>query len=282
MRVSLSWLGVFLILTVLLYFSWYGKTVYETFRNIPKDEGFVDFEGLNIRTCPASSISYLNNQGKTLCCKGGVESDKCMGETICSLSEGSKGTPTCSEWYLAYLIERGRGKCPVSMPNYFEGSNVRGCTSGNLNRDGSGPSDIKDPHCNMYNTKQQEEGSIDSCSNIKMLDSVVCFKNSNIASEKSLMSVLNGLLPVMVVCKFGDHISGKAGSCTTDESTVRFVQGIYDLIWHYFGKLLSIDEWKAGSVKWDPIDKLNFCSVTEKYKINKTIGFKDLPDLKVF
>jgi len=274
-----------LIATVILYFSWYGKTVYETFQN-QESEGFVDLglQALTITTCPASSMVYNNNKGQMVCCKGMVQTDKCIGETICSLSEKMTMIPTCTEWYKAYLLERGRGKCPVTMPNYFENSDVsvRGCTSGDLNKDGSGPLKPADPHCNIYNTQQEDDGNIDSCTNIKMLDSVVCFKNSNIATEKTLTSVLNGLLPVMVICKYGDKNTGNAGTCTTDESTVRFVKGIYDLIAKYTGKQMSISDWKNGSAGWDPIDKLTFCSVTEKYKINKTVAFMDLPKLKVF
>jgi hypothetical protein len=73
-----------------------------------------------------------------------------------------------------------------------------------------------------------------------------------------------------------------AGTCQTNDSMIRFMKGLYDLINQWLGTSYTVDQWTSTSRGWDPLDKMNFCSVTQKYKINKTIGFKDLPGLAVF
>lgn len=283
MTVSIVWLGVILISIFLLYFSLYGRNVYESFKN-RRVEGFQTSAGLQITTCPAASKSYIDDAGMTVCCKGTVESDKCSGETICSLSEGTRSAPTCTEWYGAYLTERGRGRCTVTMPNYFESpdGNVRGCTSGNLNSNGSGPASYTDKTCKIYSTRREDIGYVDSCTNIKFLESSTCFTNSTIAVDKELVATMRGYLPPLVSCKFGDVHTLTAGICNTDESVERMTRGLFDLIYEYIGIRLSFSDWKAGSVNWDPVEKLNFCSVTQKYKIDKTITYSNLPTLPIF
>ena len=302
MRLSVSWLGVVLISSLLIYFLWYGKNIYEDFANqdaiaaapeAPKSvsEGFAvlaDNPHLNITTCPADSKMFINKQGISACCEGSINSDTCTGNTICSLSESSSGLPTCTEWYEAYLKARGNGKCPGSMPNYYEvvdpsgigGS--KGCTAGYLNKDGSGPYSTTDAFCNLYNTKQQNWGHTNSCENAIMLENAVCFPGSSIHVDKSLEGTLNGLLPAMITCKYGDLTTLTAGTCNTDDSIVRFMDGLFTLIQQYTGYVITLDSWKSGAVNWDPYSKLNFCSVTDKYKIKKTVGYAELPALRVF
>jgi hypothetical protein len=64
--------------------------------------------------------SFIDKKGYTLCCQGKATSDTCYGNILCSLSESVRNIPTCSKWVEAYYKERGIGRCPASMPNYFE------------------------------------------------------------------------------------------------------------------------------------------------------------------
>jgi len=296
MQLSVSWLGVILISSLLIYFIWYGKNIYEEFANedaieeaIEEDvlEGFATNASnpyLNITTCPAGSKMYINKQGLSVCCDGAVNSDSCAGETICTLSESSSNMPTCTAWYEAYLKARGSGKCPATMPNYYESADgaSKGCTSGYLNKDATAPHSSKDSFCILYDTKQLNYGKVNSCANTIMLENAVCFPGSSIQVDKALSETMNGLLPAMISCKYGDIATLTAGTCHTDDSIVRFMDGLFSLIQQYTGYVITLDSWKSASKGWEPYDKLNFCSVTQKYKINKSVRFSDLPGLSVF
>lgn len=293
MKVSLAWIGILLIVSVLVYFTLYGYHVYEKFQDIPLTqnkllEGFLSRQasasGLNITTCPAGSKSFIDTNGRTVCCMGDVVSEKCVGETICSLSEETIGLPSCTTWYESYLREKGRGRCPRSLYNYFESDDgkVKGCTDGRLKADGSGPASQDQKKCILYLTQQQDLGQLDSCTNQRLLENTVCFPGSNIPTDKSLVSNVNGWLPALVQCKFGDITRNTAGICQTDDSMLRFMKSLYDIVNQWLGTSYTVDQWKASSKSWDPLDKLNFCSVTKKYKIDKTLAFADLPGLSVF
>ena len=311
MKVSLAWIGILLIVSVLVYFTVYGYDIWEQFQNPPhpftpvqegfatgnsqwlapslgsaQGEGFQDGleSGMNITMCPANSKSYLDVYGKTVCCMGEVSSDTCKGETICSLSEGSSGLPTCTTWYESYLREKGRNRCPRSLPMYFESADgkTRGCTAGRLNKNGSFPATPEQSKCMIYSLKRNDEGYIDSCTNLKFLEQSVCFSGASIPVQKELITVVNGWLPALVQCKYGDITRNVAGTCQTNDSMLRFMGGLYTLINQWLGTSYSVDQWKTSSKDWDPIQKLNFCSVVQKYSIDKTIGFNDLPKLSVF
>lgn len=216
---------------------------------------------------------------------GDVTSDQCKGEAICSLSEKVGNLPTCSEWYLNYLRQRGRGRCPRSLPMYFESydGKVKGCTFGRLNKEGTAPAAPDQKKCIIYQTKQQDEGKVDSCTNIKLLENTVCFPGSTVPAQKQLVDWYNGAFPVIVTCKFTDQNRTPSG-CFTDDSIIRHV----DSVIQYYKRETrnsytdSIEKWKARVKNWDPISKVVFCSVAKKYKIDKTISFNDLPKLEVF
>jgi hypothetical protein len=283
MKVSLSWLGVILIVSVILYFSWYGITIYETFKNDDEKEEEIEpfvtkdpISGIEISTCPADTKSFIDKKGFTLCCEGRATSDTCHGNILCSLSESVRNIPTCSTWVEAYMKERANGRCPASMPNYFENGKIMGCTSGPLKRDATGPADITTSKtCHIYPEQVDDEGKLDSCTNIKLLDSTLCFQTSKINSEKQLVSVSNETLPALVSCKYGDITDGTAGICQDDASVVRNMLA-------QLKDSAKLSGWKASSGSWDPIQKLNFCSVIEKFKILKTHPFTDLPVYNIF
>lgn len=284
MKVSLSWLGVILIISVILYFSWYGITIYETFVNEEKAKEIESFtgkveavipNGIQISTCPAGTKSFIDKKGFTLCCNGKTTSDTCFGTVTCSLSESAKNIPTCSKWYSAYLKERANGRCPASMPNYFETCEKIGCTSGPLKPDASGPADTLSATCFIYPSQQDDESKLNSCTNIQLLDSTLCFKTATMNAEKQLVSVSNETLPALVSCKYGDITDGTAGICQDDASVVRnMLAQVKDTS--------KLSGWKASSASWDPIQKLNFCSVIEKFKILKSRPFTDLTTYAIF
>lgn len=256
MKVSLSWLGIFLITAALTYFIVYGYNVYESFQN-HKDfrEGFVveDYSDLQVTRCPAGSESFINDKGITLCCEGGVENGKCGGTTFCSLSEPVHSLPTCSQWTEAYLEEKGAKRCPSSLPKYFESVNkqVRGCTSGNRNKDGTDILDRNQPFCKLYNDKKDDESRVDSCTNIILLDKAYCPNHLgggvSVRSLKSFQAFQNN--PVLVQCRLENKIS-YPNACYTDETLARYFE-------HYIpGKGISI----VNSFKEDPDRSDILCS----------------------
>jgi hypothetical protein len=282
MEVSLSWIGVILVTVVILYFSWYGITIYESFVNEEKDkevESFVgtNFNGINITTCPAGSQSFIDKKGITMCCNGESTSDSCNGQILCSLSKSIDGVPTCTEWYSKHLKERG-AICPASMPNYFQGKKVKGCTSGKLNTTATAPSSIKSKKCIFYSNRLDDEGKLDSCTNIKLLESTKCFSKSNIPVEKELIPIWNEKLPAFVMCKYGSLKNNNTGACQDDASWLRVMRGYFNVL----PEEGSLDKWKSDSATWSPEYKLNFCSIVQKYKFDKTLAFADLPTAPVF
>lgn len=281
MRVSLTWIGILLIAIFLAFVGIYGYNEFSS--ESENSEGFQNSAPLEddiqeIDTCPAKSNRYVDSTGQVMCCDGEVQNNQCRGKTICSLSEGTTLTPKCGVWFSAYLNEKGRGRCPPSMPNYFESvdGSKKGCCTGRRNKSGSGPLQTSQKKCNLYGTQQQEEGLVDSCTNQKLLETSICFRNNTVRVEKSLIPVWNGKLPAQVQCNFGDVQSRTAGTCITNDSMERFFTRIFQM----FG--INGAGWKESTVNWDPIEKLNFCSVAEQYKILKTIGYKDLPKAKVY
>jgi len=227
MRVSLSWLGVFLISVFLLYFIIYGYNVYETFQN-HKDslEGFRVQEytsDLQITRCPAGSESFINDKGITLCCEGSVMNGKCDANSFCSLSESIDSLPNCTQWVEAYLEEKGAKRCPASLPKYYESADkkVRGCTSGNRKKDGSDILNKDQKFCRLYSKKTDDESKVDSCTNIKLLEKAQCFKSLGAQSNKSLQNY--GNTPALVQCRLQNKIS-YPNSCFTDETLVRYFE----------------------------------------------------------
>lgn len=282
MEVSVVWLGLAIIGITLLFLFTQAKGVYDTFQNYGSSsankEGFVGGNTSDIRLigCPADYKQFVNNDGQILCCDGTPNSGKCSGRTICSLSEGAGRLPTCSAWYTAYLDEKGRNKCPPSMPSYFESKDgkTKGCTAGARKQDGTGPLEGSAKFCRMYTSQREEEGKANSCSNVLLLDKTVCFPGTSVKTDKSLTEVLGGFLPARIQCSFGDPSLKTAGTCETDKSLDRFMSGVYTL--------LGIrGSWKESFMRWDPLDKINLCSITQKYKIDKTIGFSDLPNVSI-
>jgi hypothetical protein len=283
MRVSIAWIAVILILGILFFFTFQGVCLYEQFKDKEAEEeetteGFQGQESatdLNITTCPAETKSFIVGGGRTVCCDGTVSNGKCSGATVCSLSEGIAGLPTCSDWFDAYLENKGKDKCPMSMPNYYENkaTNTSGCVEGGRLKDGTGPLPNK-KYCNMYPKEDDDLIKQDSCTNQKIFDKTQCFSRPIKGQSKQFVSW--GPYPPVVYCSAMDTGSLVPLSCIEDSTFVRVV----DFWVKRYAPQYS--NWKEQSVAWGPQWKLNFCSVVQKVNLDKTMKFGDLESYKVF
>ena len=238
-------------------------------------------QGLKITTCPAKSNRFINNLGVSMCCDGQVNSGICSANVLCSLSESSKGVPTCSTWYANYLQARGKGKCPPSLPYYFESMDGKriGCTSGVLSSLGDAPQKASDPKCMIYPTQKLNMARKDSCLNVKFLENSHCFGKAlnHIDTQKTMFETMFDL-PTIIMCSYGDRKTYDFGTCYNDEGILRAVKSILNMA----GNPMTINEFKATSAGWDPMYKLNFCSIANRYKLQKTLPFEGLKKAKVF
>jgi len=281
MKVSLSWLVIFILIVFIAYFFWKGCLLYESF--LVKEEPFIggvySTNDISIRTCPSNTKSFINSQGFTLCCEGTLSGSTCKGTEVCSLSGNSLGLPTCSVYYGSYLEQKGALRCPPSMPNYYESADgsISGCTSGKRTPTGTSPASPADKQCKLYTKEEDEMGSADSCTNIKLLETTNCFSAGTQNSSKSLLQ----FWPTPIVqCSYTDaRIDPTPHTCMEQSSLLRYFQ--------YLSKLYPewsswYNSWTQNSASWDPMYKIRFCSVMEKYVVNKTITFNDLPKISVF
>lgn len=270
MEVSVVWLGLVLVIVTLLFLLTQAKGVYDAFQDYEKEEveeGFLNSTKDDIRliSCPADYKQFINNDGQILCCDGQPNAGKCSGRTVCSLSEGAGGIPTCSTYYTALLDEKGRGKCPPSMPNYFESKDgkVRGCTSGRRKPDGSGPLESRAKFCKLYTSQLDEENKLDSCTNQILLENSKAFSGKGLIPKYNLLSWGQSKPAVVQVSALLNSIPI---TCYTNSSLERFYDREY-----------NSRSWRDTFNRWGGEGKLNFCAIMEKYKIDKTIRFDDLP-----
>lgn len=164
----------------MIFFSIYGYRVYEEFQSIT--EPFVtDMSEVSLTTCPPSANESVTMSSKV---PPGSTETYCYDEDVkkCSLSVASSSPESCSHYYTLLLRAKGQ-VCPKSMPNYYQNlqfannvdSSTRGCTSGARTRDGKSPANPSDPYCKIYSTQKDELEQLDSCTNVKRLDSAQCF-----------------------------------------------------------------------------------------------------------
>jgi hypothetical protein len=266
MKVSLVWLGLITIGIVLILIGYKGYETYEAFMNIDVKEGFQSgsvTSDLQIRTCPADSKSFIDNNGRTVCCQGSVENGKCLGNLICTLSEAGKDLPTCNTWYSALLDERGRDRCPALLPRYFEGGKLgRGCTSGKRNKDGTGPDISSAKFCKLYTTEKDELLKEDSCTNQKMLEEVQC----PVPNAKKRFSRWHPNIPPEIYCDFVNPSNGLPISCAED--TTAYAQ-------HQYAAKTGIipSNWEDNYASHH---KINWCRIRKMVDMDKTVSFEDL------
>lgn len=291
MKVSLGAIGLCIILAFFLYFAWYGKNVYEiiTRPDTNVKEGFEVIStasGIRLTSCPRNFRRYINDRGFTMCCNGQLESNTCHGDAVCSLSESAKDVPTCSEWYAAYLKERGKGKCPANLPFYWENDKGESGCSEKITPDGNAPAEPTNPtNCLIYPDEVRNMSKLDSCLNQTYKNDAVCFTDRSITATKSLQQMGDGTQPALVVCQYGTPglLDETSGTCYTDESIVRNKAATIDAQNNVTGATTTVAEWQATSADWNPLYKLNFCSVVQKYKLAKTAAIcKTLTNDAVF
>lgn len=293
MKVNLGWIGLIIIVAFFLYFAWYGKNVYHilTLPVIKTEEGFdiaYNTDGITLTSCPKGTKQFVNDTGHTICCDGQVDSGWCNGDSICSLSEGTNNIPSCSQWRAAYLKDKGRSRCPTSMPKYYEHTTGAGCTSGSLNADGSWPLNDPNPNykkgieaftdsappqnkkCILYENLQDNIGKIDSCENVKLLEKTRCFTDTSIESTKEL-EITNGVNPPMIKCKVTNipsNIPGEPYKCTQVSSYHRYLKGALSTT-----NYLNIIK---DAIGWGNDTKIRFCNALEKNILTRTLTDDEL------
>jgi hypothetical protein len=285
MKVSVGWLIITILTVTCIYFFWRGCSIYETFQQDRKSgvEGFsvglYDGNDISITSCPKDTYSYINESGFTLCCNGTVEGSKCNGVEACSLSGTFGSLPSCSLYYGSYLAKKGETRCPPSMPNYYESADgsVKGCTAGNRTPAGTAPASAADAQCKLYNKKFDDMYKIDSCTNIRMLENTECFKKGTPNTTKSLLNYWP--TPVVQCSYINLSLDAVPHNCMEESSIHRYYKYLKELFPPFSP---FIDRVFTNSVAWDPVYKINFCPVMEKYVIDKTIAFADLPKVAVF
>jgi len=223
MRLSLSWLIVLLLLVYIAFFFSYGWSIYESFRDTTI-EGFQTTTDISLTSCPPSEIDEstpmkaLNAAGttQTWCYDSDVKK--------CSLSVSRSDPSSCSQYYLALLQSKAKTRCPATMPNYFQHINysnnvdksVRGCSAGARTADGKSPASMTDSHCTIYTRQKDDLEKLDSCTNIKRLQSARCFSTGVAGVTTALQANSHG--SPLVQCTFSQIESVKKGSKTVNEN----------------------------------------------------------------
>jgi hypothetical protein len=288
MRVSLTWIGVLLIAIFLGFVALYGynefsgdeaegfsswfTSYFSLSHDYRRGEGFQNSVPLEddiqqVDTCPAKSNRYVDSTGQVMCCDGEVQNNQCRGKTICSLSEGTSLTPKCGVWFSAYLNEKGRGRCPPSMPNYFESldGSKKGCCSGRRNKSGSGPLDNSQKKCTLYANQVDDERKTDSCTVQQMLENAKCFSKDYPNQSKFIqVPSWNPKSPAYVVCTAQNGMSQVY--CGENKSWNNLIDRQIER-----GELNR--NWRDTANIWE---KVHFCSNAEKVHLLKTMNINDL------
>jgi ribosomal 30S subunit maturation factor RimM len=159
MSTAILWLILLLILTIIIIF--YIKYT----NDIPS----IKREGFTVKTCPSNTTSYITHDGFTNCCSGEVIDNHCE-KILCSLSPGSPVT-SCTTYGLNLIARNDANYCNPEFTGdcsmYFTNSEgtVRGCSKSNLNPSRTGPSDLSQPYCRLYDTADANTRNYDSCQN---------------------------------------------------------------------------------------------------------------------
>lgn len=268
MRLSLSWIVLVIFVLLFLLLGVQGKKVYEAFtEKDKKEEGFTSsqVDDIILTSCPAGTKGYVDDLGNTVCCQGEIENGKCKGREVCSITTNQSKYPTCGRYWAAVLEERGRDRCPVVMPNYYENmkTGVKGCAQGRRTADGSAPlPGVK--FCRLYNSKQEDEQRTDSCFNQNLLEKTVCFPtNTNIQVRKQL-TIKPGGDTAIVQCVYTNQ--GRSGTCVPNDQLNRYYKEL-------------VRKGRASSryaTDLEPYDKMEACNEQKKVAIDKTMRIEDL------
>ena len=261
MRVSLAWIGIILVTLVLVGFASQAYLLYTESKDESNTEGFSDLD-IALTSCPAETVSYVDMNGMSLCCKTPLVNGTCpSGQLACTLSGGSS-IPTCSAYLAAMLEEKGKERCPPSRPNYYENGLVRGCTAGLRNAGGTAPRNPADPTCVLYTHEDDDLAKLDSCTNLRLLEKTKCF--DGIKATPTLQQTGAGI--ALVNCSYTDPSTHMPASCFSDESMYRFSTYLVSKGWWP-------KDWKP---LWSPYSKVQWCSKHRKVYIDKSMKIEDL------
>ena len=277
MKVSLTWLALLLIGLAALVIGVQAKEVYEAFTT-KTTEGFVvsgDLD-ISINTCPAK-LNDFNDNGVGICSEGELVEGVCQ-KRVCTKGETGTDLPTCSEWLAADLDNKGRDRCPVSLPKYYEtgtdGNAVKGCAM-KRNRSGTGPlPNVK--FCRFYPTQAEANKNADSCENQLLLEKTQCpFGTKKLVWEKfDKNGKPIGELRPYVMCDFTVPGSGIKKNCAVPD-TYRNMQ------LDYKAKLdtnFNPDYINEITTNW----KDYFCPVAKRVYLDNTVQMQDVSKLNVF
>ena len=187
MRLSLSWIIILFLLAYIVFFFLYGCKVYESFTEKTAVEGFQGQQSdISMTTCPPSSDPDEATPMKAQVPPGTTQTwcHDIDGSKKCSLSVSPSDPTSCSHYYLALLQSKATTRCPASMPNYFQNlkfdknvdTSIRGCTAGARTPDGKSPADKK-KYCTIYTSQKDDMEKLDSCTNVKRLETAQCFSS---------------------------------------------------------------------------------------------------------
>lgn len=226
----------------------------ETFVGTASD---IQFQG-----CPSGTKSY-ESSGEVHCCDGDLVNQRCSGRIICSLSKDSKLIPSCVTLLRNELDEKSRRFCPRSIPHYFENTAIgqRGCTNGRRTPDGKGvaqtTSAIKT--CKVYQSRPDNESKADSCYIIKKSDESLCPNG-----QSSKITSLQAGQPSVLQCTLLAS-GGMPKTCYEDESLTNYLNVV-------------VPKWRETI---SILDKLLFCSVAQRYYVEKSLTDAELQKLQI-
>ena len=222
----------------MVFFSLYGWRVYEEFLNIT--EGFQVTTDINLSSCPPSEADESVPMKARV--PAGSTQTYCYENDIqkCSLSVPRDSPNSCSQYYLALLYTKASARCPTSMPNYYQNiqyannvdKSTRGCTSGTRTADGKSPAG-SDSRCIIYSNQKDDLEKLDSCTNIKRLESAQCFSTPINGVKTALKANTSG--SPYVECTFSQVESVLTGTVTKDTNAAAragdvFTQNARDIV----------------------------------------------------
>ena len=139
------------------------------------------------------------------------------------------------------------------MTSYYEdrSKSIKGCTNGAYNDTLSGPRNMNQAACKIYNEWNKNQNSKDSCHNQKMLDEARCFGNN--CSKQIIQPIPNA--PVLIGIGFTDSMGMYKMSYTR-----KSLENYLNVVW---------PQWKNG---WLNLDKnINVAEVAKAYYIDRTM-----------
>lgn len=189
---STMWeIGVLLVLIIILLIGiYYGQDASMTL------EPFDAY----LSECPVGFKTFYAPNGDVMCCPGDVVGQQCLSDKVCTLGAETSTIPRCMDAVKQAQEKKVKETCPLSMTAYFEEKGKKkGCTTGPLLDNMTGPRQSSQPTCYVYATQKENDKAANSCSNLKEMEEFPCFGTD---CKKTLRG--NGELPQLVEVAFRD------------------------------------------------------------------------------